>query len=136
MPHNDVKYCATATGTTVAKPASDSEALLAGKAKNSAVSVVVPTVANSVDDAEARPPEFEKHSTTSPLVELGHNGPEHRAHPVLGLQQPQGLLAKLSLLESKSRVPRQTPISLCPLVKLGLLGPKQMAGTVLPPQQP
>ena len=29
-----------------------------------------------------------------------------------GLQQPQGLLAKLGLVESQSRVPRQMPISL------------------------
>ena len=62
------------------------------------------------------------------VSELGRHGREHRAHPVLGLQQPQGLLAKLELLESQSRVPRQNLISLCPLVKLGFLGPEQTAG--------
>ena len=36
---------------------------------------------------------------------------------------------KLGFLESKNRMPRQTPKPLCPLVKVGLLGPKQMAGT-------
>ena len=44
------------------------------------------------------PPEFGKHSTTTEsecrsviLVELGIYGPEQRALPVPGLQQPQGL---------------------------------------------
>ena len=45
------------------------------------------------------------------LLELGRHGPEQRAHPVLGLQQPQGLLAKIGFLGSQSTAPRQNPSS-------------------------
>ena len=52
-------------------------------------------------------------------------------------ERNSGLPSKLlGLLESKSRVPRQNPISQCHLVKMGLLGAEQMAGTVLALQQP
>ena len=70
------------------------------------------------------------------LVKLGLFGPEQTIRPVPALQQLQKLLVKLSLLESKSRVPRLDPKSQCPLVKMGLLGPEQMAGAVPASQQP
>ena len=84
VPRDDVKYSATATGTTVAKPVGDGEVRLPGITKNStttAFPVVVPTVAKSVGDVEARPPEFAKDSakTASKVaVSSGGAGPSWR----------------------------------------------------------
>ena len=113
---DDVKYSASATGTTVAKSVGDGETRLREFAKDSAataVPVVVPTVARSVGDGKAS---------------LRNTGPR---------QTPKSLcpLVKLGLLELQSIVPRQSRNSQRVPMKLGLLGPEQMA-IELPQQQP
>ena len=71
VPRDDVKYSATATGTTVAKPVGDGEARLPGIAKNSATTAflgVVLTVAKHVADGEARLPGIAKNSATTAFL--------------------------------------------------------------------
>ena len=79
-----------------------------------AAAAVATKVAKSVCEGEARPCGMQ---STGPrqslmlksLVELGRLGPEHVARPAPTLQQSQGLLVKLNLLNSRSTVPRQIP---------------------------
>ena len=74
---DDVKYRATATSTTVAKPVGDGDARLPGIAQNSAttaVPVVVPTVAMSVGEGETRPPKIANSTTTESKVAVSSGG--------------------------------------------------------------
>ena len=61
--------------------------------------------------------------------------PEQRAHPVPGLQQPQGLLVWLGLPVLRSRVPRRNLNSQRVLMKMDLLGPGLVARVAPSPQQ-
>ena len=117
----DVRYCAPATGTTVAKPVGDGETRIREFAKESAATAfvaVVPTVARSFADGETRPPEFEKHSTTTESnVAVSSDGaalswPRAKSTTsARGHSSRKACWRSSASLNFQSRAPRQNPIS-------------------------